>query len=116
VWAELVQGEPHEPLDGLFVRPWPGGGLFVLAVFGLHPGRTGFSVVDVDGYPEDELVRADESPLFAPVLPGGIAAGLHSIVGVEELLELARRTRLLAGEAVACAGHQHRAHAPVEIG
>jgi hypothetical protein len=116
VWAELVQGEPHEPLDGLFVRPWPGGGLFVLAVFGLHPGRTGFSVVDVDGYPEDELVRADESPLFAPVLPGGIAAGLHSIVGVEELLELARRTRLLAGEAVACAGRQHRAHAPVEIG
>lgn len=116
VWAELVPGEPHEPLDGLFVRAWPGGGFFVLAVFGLHPGRAGFSVVDVDGYPADELVRADESPLFAPVLPGGIAAGLHSIVGVEELLELARRTRLLAGEAVACAGRHHRAHLPVEIG
>jgi hypothetical protein len=73
-------------------------------------------VVDSDGYPTDDLVRADESPVFAPVLPGGVAAGLHSIVGEEELLELARRTRLLADEAVACAGRQHRAHAPVEIG
>jgi hypothetical protein len=116
VWAELAHGEPHEPLDGMFVRSWPGGGYFVLAIFGLHPGRTGFSVVDADGYPLEELVRADESPLFAPVLPGGVAAGLHSIVGEEELLELARRTALLAGEAVACAGRQHRAHAPVEIG
>jgi hypothetical protein len=116
VWAELAPGEPHEPMDGLFVRSWPGGGYFVLAIFGLHPGRTTFSVVDADGYPTEDLVRADDSPLFAPVLPGGVAAGLHSIVGEEELLELARRTALLAGEAVACAGRQHRAHAPVEIG
>ena len=116
VWAELAPGEPHEPLDGLFVTSWPAGGYFVLAIFGLHPGRTGFSVVDADGYPVDELIRADGTAPFAPVLPGGVAAGLYSIVGEEELLELARRTAPLAGEAVACTGRQHRAHAPVEIG
>jgi hypothetical protein len=116
VWAELAEGSPHEPLDGMFVRAWPGGGFFVLAVFGLHPGRSGFSVVDADGYPPERALRADQSPLFAPVLPGGVAAGLYSIVAEEELLELARRTAPLVLEAVACAGHLHRVHAPVEIG
>lgn len=116
VWAELAPGEPHQPLDGLFVRPWSDGGLFLLAVFGMHPGQAGFSVVDADGYPETELQRADGSPLFGPVLAGGAAAGLHSIVGGEELLELGARTVALAGEARACAPVPHRAHHPIEIG
>jgi hypothetical protein len=116
IWAELAPGEPHQPLDGAFVRPWPDGGLFVLAVFGMHPAQAGFSVVEADGYPEEGLVRADGSPLFGPALAGGAAAGLYSIVGAEELLELAARTVPLAGEAHACAGSAHRAHHPVEIG
>lgn len=93
-WAEVAKGEPHEPLDGLFVRPWPGSGagFFVLGVFGLHPGRAGFSVVDIEGYRPQQLERADAAPLFASVLPGGIAAGLRSLVGEEEMLELAART------------------------
>ncbi|MGH7702450.1 MAG: hypothetical protein ACREMO_05120, partial [Gemmatimonadales bacterium] len=93
-WAELTEGEPPEPLDGLFVRPWPGpgAGLFALGVFGLHPGRAGFSVVDVEGYRPEQLERVDGSPLFASVLPGGIAAGLRSLVGEDEMLELAART------------------------
>jgi hypothetical protein len=115
VWAELAPGEPHQPLDGLFVRPWPRGGYFLLAVFGLHPGREGFSVVDADGYRADELARPDGSALFAPVLPGGAAAGLFSIVGGEELLELAARSTALVPEVVTCAGPGHRPHVAVEL-
>jgi hypothetical protein len=113
IWAELDPAEPHQPLDGMFVRPWPGGGFFVLAVFGMHPGREGFTVVDLDGYREPDLVRADGAALFAPVLPGGAAAGLYSLVGEEELLELAARTVPLAREARACAGPRHTPHQPV---
>ncbi len=115
VWAELAPGEPHQPLDGLFVRPWPRGGFFLLAIFGLHPGREGFSVVDADGYREGDLVRADGSALFSPVIPGGAAAGLFSIVGGEELLELAARAATLIPEAVACAGPAHRPHVAVDL-
>lgn len=116
VWAELAPDEPHQPLDGIFVRPWPGSGYFVLGVFGLHPDRAGFSVVEADGYVEGDLVRPDGSAPFSPVLPGGGAAGLYSIVGVEELLELAARTVPLAREASACAAGNHRVNEPVEAG
>jgi hypothetical protein len=115
VWAELSPGEPHQPLDGLFVRPWPRGGGFLLAIFGLHIGRDGFSVVDADGYREPDLARADGTPLFSPTLPGGAAAGLFSIVGGEELLELAARSVALVPEAVACAGPAHQPHMAVEL-
>ncbi len=115
VWGELAPGEPHQPLDGLFVRPWPDGGYFVLAIFGLHPGRDGFSVVDAEGFPEPDLVRTDQTPLFTPLLPGGAAAGLYSIAGEEELLELAARSVSLAVEAVACAGAARRPHLAVDL-
>jgi hypothetical protein len=115
LWAELGPEEPHQPLDGIFVRPWPDGGYFLLATFGLHPGREGFAVVDLDGYREGPLERADGSSLFSPVLPGGAAAGLHSLVGGEELLELAARTGPLLEEARACAGAARRPHQPVEL-
>ncbi len=113
-WAELATGEPHQPLDGLFVRPWPGGGLFVLAVFGLHPGQLGFSVVAAEGYPTGAVIRASGDPLFASVIEGGAAGGLFSITGEEELLELAARAApAVAGQCGADAGR--RAHSPVEV-
>jgi hypothetical protein len=115
IWAELGPGEPHQPLDGLFVRPWPDGGMFVLGIFGMHPGREGFTVVDLDGYPEAEPVRTDGSAAFAPVLPGGSQAGLHSLVGEEELLALAARSIPLAAEAVRCAGPSHRPNRPFDL-
>jgi hypothetical protein len=65
---------------------------------------------------EGDLVRPDGSAPFSPVLPGGGAAGLYSIVGVEELLELAARTVPLAREASACAAGNHRVNEPVEAG
>lgn len=115
VWAELAPGEPHQPLDGLFVRPWPAGGYFVLAVFGLHAGHDGFSVVDADGYPEPGAARDDGSAPFQPALPGGAAAGLFSIVGAEELLELGALGDALLPEAAACGGAARRPHHAIEL-
>ncbi len=116
MWAELQPGEPPEPLEGMFIRPWPTGGFFVLGIFGMHPGRQGFTVVDVDGYPSDAPAREDGSASFSPRLPGGAAAGLLSLVGQEEILELAARTAPLVQEAVACAGAIHRPHVAIDIG
>lgn len=115
LWGSLEPNEPHQPLDGLFLRPFPDGGCFVIAIFGMHPGSDGFTVVDIDGYPEPDLARTDGSPLFAPVLPGGEAAGLFSITGGEELMELAIRSVPLAVEARACIGPAHRPHQPIVL-
>jgi hypothetical protein len=72
--------------------------LNVLGIFGLRPGRDGFTAVEVAGPRPHELRRADGTPLFSPVLTGGEAARLHSLVGAEELLELGWRTLTVAGE------------------
>jgi hypothetical protein len=94
VWARPVEEAAFEPLDGLFVHLAPGDReLRTLGVFGLHPDRLGFTVVEAVGPRAPGLARADGSPLFAPSLPGAAAAGLNSIIGAEELLELAWRAR-----------------------
>ena len=93
IWAEVIPGLPSEPLDGCFVHSSPDGALRVLGVFGIHRDREGFSVVEAAGPRPAGLARADGSRLFEPTLPGGRAAGLFSISGVEELLELGWRTR-----------------------
>ena len=115
VWAELQPGQPPEPLDGFFVRPWPGGGYFVLGVFGLNASRDGFSVADVDGHRSQALERADGRSLFAPVLEGGDAAGLRSLVGEEEVLELAARTTVTVAEMTRRSGPAHRPNDPIAI-
>jgi hypothetical protein len=109
IWAQPVPNQPHEPLDGCFVHLAPGSppALRVLGVFGLHPDRLGFTVVEASGPFPQRLARSDGSPLFAPTMPGGAAAGLRSVAGAEELLELGRRTRRLAG-AARPAGHAER--------
>jgi hypothetical protein len=96
IWAETVTGMPPEPLDGCFVHGLPGGdSLRILAVFGLQPERAGFTVVEVAGVRPVALLRTDGSALFSPTLPGGSAAGLFSLAGGEELLELGWRSRQL---------------------
>jgi hypothetical protein len=92
VWAEVLEGQPPEPLDGFFVSPGGPDELRVLGIFGLHPERMGFSVVEVAGPRPGALAREDGTSLFAPTLPGGAAAGLYSLVGAEELLEVGWRT------------------------
>ena len=90
VWGVAREGVPAEPLDGWFVT---GGkaALSLVAVFGVHPGREGFTVVEAAGPRPDELRRPDGTALFAPMLTGGMTAGLASLSGAEELLELAWR-------------------------
>ncbi len=92
LWAEILEGQPPEPLDGLFVSAGGADELRVLAVFGLHPERMGFSVVEVAGPRPVALARESGAPLFTATLPGGAAAGLYSLTGGEELLELGWRT------------------------
>jgi hypothetical protein len=101
VWAEVLQGESHEPLDGFFVHATGSGSLRVLGVFGMRPERLGFSVVEAEGGRARDLRRPDGTPLFSPALPGGAAAHLHSIAGGEELLELGWRTRGLVSDLIA---------------
>jgi hypothetical protein len=97
IWADVVPGRPHEPLDGCFVHlDSDGTGLRVLGVFGVHAERPGFSVVEAMGPRSLVLARVDGSRLFAPTLPGGAAAHLFSLAGAEELLELGWRTQEMA--------------------
>jgi hypothetical protein len=96
IWAQVVPGQAQEPLDGFF--HYPGidpGQLRMLGVFGMYPDRPGFSVVEVAGPRPAPLVRPDGSPLFSSTLPGGGAAGLYSLMGEEELLELGWRAAQL---------------------
>jgi hypothetical protein len=100
IWAELIEGQAPEPMDGSFVHPATGGELRTLGIFGLRPDRLGFSVVESFGKRPDEVVRPDGSSPFTSVLAGGSKAGLHSLISADELLELGWRTRGLAAEAV----------------
>ncbi len=60
VWAQVIPGDPHEPLDGWFQYHEPDAGLLrVLGVFGIHPDRPGFSVVEVGGQRPVGLARPD---------------------------------------------------------
>ena len=104
VWAVVMEGEPPEPMEGCFVLTVSADEVRVLGVFGLRPERMGFSVVETAGARPGTLARLDGTPLFAPAMTGGAAAGLHSLVGAEELLELGWRSRDLAAASLAGAG------------
>jgi hypothetical protein len=94
IWAEVLPGQAHEPLDGCFIHTLAHEEtLRVLGVFGVHPSRTGFSVVETVGPRVHALARLDGSPVFASTLPGGARAQLFSLAGEEELLDLGWRTR-----------------------
>lgn len=95
IWGAALAGQAAEPFDGCFLvrtDDW----LAVTAVLGFHEGREALTLVDVAGPRPPVLERADGSPLFAPVLEGGARAGLHSVLGMEELLELGWRLEALA--------------------
>jgi hypothetical protein len=85
-----VEGQPAEPLDG-WLAARTGDLIRLVALFGVRADREGATVVSAEGKAPEVLVRDDGSAIFAPTLPGGAAAGLYSIIGTEELLELAWR-------------------------
>ncbi|HEX9611453.1 MAG TPA: hypothetical protein VF978_06165 [Gemmatimonadales bacterium] len=98
-------GTPPEPLDGAFVTETTSRGeIAVLAIFGMHRARPGFSAVAVEGRADagpmgaEELevaaARTDGSPLFSPQLQGGGQAGIFSVATAGEMLLLV--CRLLA--------------------
>lgn len=90
LWAQINEGAPHEPLDGVFVSAIREG-YRVLGIFGMHPDRIGFSVAEVSGTRLADQQRPDGTALFAPLLPGGAAANLYSVDGAPELVELGAR-------------------------
>lgn len=94
VWGTPLVGAAPEPLDGWFALTGPGQ-LALVAVFGLLPGRPGFTVSLAEGPPPGPLAREDGSALFASTLEGGEVAGLWSIQGPAELLELGWRVHRL---------------------
>jgi hypothetical protein len=105
VWRSAEGVAAAEPLDGMFVtETGPSGQVAVLGIFGMHRARPGFAAVAVEGTLDGaepatgELdvaaARSDGSPTFSPLLQGGAAAGLYSVVTAGELLLLA--CRLLA--------------------
>lgn len=104
IWGSPTPGATPEPLDGMFVSRGLGGApgtVAVLAVFGMRPDRPGFSAVGIEGRADrDEpagneievaAAREDGSAPFGPLLPGGSAAGLHSVANAGELLLLTCR-------------------------
>ncbi|HEY7614094.1 MAG TPA: hypothetical protein VH764_13915 [Gemmatimonadales bacterium] len=99
IWASVIENEAPEPLDGVFVSRDQQALLRVLGIFGLRPDRPGFSAVEATGPRAQRLTREDGTALFAPTLPGAAAAGLRSITGEEELLELGWRTQGVAAGA-----------------
>lgn len=94
VWAQALDNSPHEPLDGVFVHHAPDGALRVLGVLGVHADRDGFTVVEAVGDRAAGIPRKT-SPPFSSLLPGGEAAGLYSIAGAHELIELGWRSQAL---------------------
>ena len=101
VWGRLGTDEPYQPLDGCFVSPGPDVALRALGVFGLHPDRMGFAVVEAEGeaaeWPRPDGPGGGEDEPFAPHMDGGSKAGLYSVNDPAELLLLAH----LAAELVA---------------
>ncbi len=91
-WAQVDPDRPHEPLDGLYLTTTNGGReLTVFAVLGLRADRPGFSQLVASAPLRDlHAARAEaRTPPFAPVVEGGVAASLRSIVTTGELLYLA---------------------------
>jgi hypothetical protein len=90
VWG-VLEAVPPEPLDGWFASR-PDQTLQVLAVFGIRPGRAGFTTLEVAGKRPDLARRDDGAPLFAPLEFGsGLPAGPGTVTSEAELLELAWR-------------------------
>jgi hypothetical protein len=94
MWAQALEDSAHEPLDGIFVHHSTSGGLRVLGVLGVHAERDGFTVVEAVGSHAPGNSREGSAP-FSSVLPGGEAAGLYSVAGTNELIELGWRSQAL---------------------
>jgi hypothetical protein len=98
VWAEAEPGQPHEPLDGIFLTAGPAR-LRAVAVLGLRSGRDGFTTMESElALPADAPgMREDGSFPFASRLPGGDRARLIEVANAHELGALALLALAAAG-------------------
>ena len=90
-WAQIGDGAPHEPLDGIFLAPSTDcRQLTLVAVLGMRVDRGGFSQVSLTVAMEElAAVRQEaEPPLFQPLMEGGHEAGFRSIGSAADLLLL----------------------------
>ncbi len=92
IWARCSPDVAFEPLDGWFAVPIADE-LQVVACLGVHAERPGLSIMTACGAQPRIVRRADDSPPFAPAMPGGDRAGLHAMVVPDELLWLAWEVR-----------------------
>ena len=93
IWAEVIPGQPPEPLDGCFVHSSPDRGDAQGARRLRHPSRAG-RLQRGGSSRAAGLWRWPAQTARAAVrahAPGGEAAGLFSITGEEELLDLGWR-------------------------
>jgi hypothetical protein len=90
VWAEPAAGEPHEPLDGIFLIATPARA-DALAVLGFRAARDGFTTMEgaiaLPSPPPPP--RPNGAAAFSSTLPGGDRAALISVVDAHELSALA---------------------------
>lgn len=80
-WAAVVEGEPPEPVEGMFVSPRIGrlsGAVDILMVLGIRPNRPGFSITELTANLEMASVIA-EPDAFASEIPGAYLADLYSL-------------------------------------
>ena len=91
LWGQLGPDEPFQPLDGCFVTTREGPLVVALGVFGLHPDRMGFTVVEAEGPYSESADRGAASTAFAPQMEGGVEAGLYSVTDPAELITLVGR-------------------------
>lgn len=102
VWGAARNGDPPEPLDGVFITATAtDGALSALGIFGMHGERPGFSAVAVDGHADADHAkigeievpteREDGTPVLASQLTGDAGSAVYSVADAGEMLLLVYR-------------------------
>ncbi|KPK82577.1 MAG: hypothetical protein AMS25_01580 [Gemmatimonas sp. SM23_52] len=92
-WAAVTEGEPPEPVEGLFVRlgpDQPPTGVDLLIALGMRPDRPGFSVAAFTASLE-QTAELKEPGAFESEIPGADLAGIYSLQRPSEALLLTLR-------------------------
>ena len=95
MWAQALEGSAHEPLDGIFVHHSTGGSLAGARCSRGACGSRWLHRCGSDRGTRRRGATREGSAPFSSVLPGGEAAGLYSIAGPGELIELGWRSQAL---------------------
>lgn len=92
-WAAVTEGEPPEPVDGVFLQLGAGvesTEIRLLTVLGMRPDRPGFSVASLAADAERTREVA-EAGAFRSEIPGADLAGIYSLQRASEAATLGLR-------------------------